>query len=142
MKRNYFKFDIPNETIIGSETNIKKAGDPSSPQYKELCKMMKMQPSFKVAVKEIHQKETKETYKDLTFKAMRTFIESKNDKEALVDFEKLCAEGSYPTVKSWFLSKYKGSYKKTENKKAMTKKKITSITRKVAVQQETMRKGA
>ena len=140
----YFAYDVLRNTIIGSAANIKKAGDPTTPQYKELCAMKAMQPTFSVAVKEITRNKKKETYKDLTIAAMRTFIEGKNDSNALAEFEVLVNMASYPIVKSWFLSNYKGVYKKTETKKDMTKAKIKAITNKknVVSLPDDMKKGA
>ncbi len=124
----YFKFDVINNTIIASAANIKKAGDPTSPQYKELCAMKKAQPSFSVAVKEIAKSKKKQTYKDLTMEAMETFILGQtNHTKAMEEFNALKAAASYPIVKSWFLSNYKDTYRKTENKKAMTKGKINKV---------------
>ena len=123
----YFKFDIINNIIIASAANIKKAGDPTSPQYKELCAMKKAQPSFSVAVKEIAKSKKKQTYSGLTMEAMRVFVEAKRNEVAMAEFNRLCAEASYPIIKSWFLSNYKDAYKKTENKQAMTKAKIVKI---------------
>ncbi len=123
----YFKFDVINNTILASAANIKKAGDPTTPQYKELCAMKKAQPTFTVAVKEIAKSKKKQTYKDLTMEAMRVFVEGRKDDAAMAEFSKLCAEASYPIVKSWFLSNYKGEYKKTENKKAITRANIAKV---------------
>lgn len=123
----FFKYDLINNTIIASATNIKKAGDPTSPQYKELCAMKKAQPSFSVAVKEIAKSKKKQTYSGLTMEAMRVFVEGRKNEVAMAEFNRLCAEASYPIVKSWFLSNYKDAYKKTENKQAMTKAKIVKI---------------
>ncbi len=128
MTTKYFKYDVLTNSIIGSKSNIKKAGDPASEQYKELCAMKKQQPTFAVAVKEISKSKKKQTYKDLTIDAMRTFVEKQNDAEALSEFNSLVAADTYPIVKSWFVAKYKGIYKKTETKKAMTEKKIVKIT--------------
>jgi predicted CopG family antitoxin len=128
----FFKYDLINNTIIASATNIKKAGDPTSPQYKELCAMKKAQPSFSVAVKEIAKSKKKQTYSGLTMEAMRVFVEGRKNEVAMAEFNRLCAEASYPIVKSWFLSNYKDAYKKTENKQAMTKAKIVKITSKTA----------
>lgn len=134
MSRKSFKFDMLNNAIIGSAASLKKAGDPSTPQYKELCAMKKMQPTFTVAVAQIATNKRKQTYSGLTMEAMETFIHSqKNNAKALDEFETLRASASYPIVKSWFLSNYKGVYKKTETKRAITKAKIQKITAKGSI---------
>lgn len=123
-----------NNAIIGSAASIKKAGDPSTPQYKELCAMKKMQPTFTVAVAQAAQNKRKQTYRGLTMEAMETFIRSqKNCAKALEEFTSLKAVASYPIVKSWFLDNYKGVYKKTENQKAITKARIQKITTKGSI---------
>ncbi len=128
MTTKYFKYDIINNTIIASAANIKKAGDPATPQYKELCAMKKAQPTFSIAVKEITKNKDKQTYKDLTIAAMRTFITHQQENcAALTEFEALVEIASYPIVKSWFLAKYKGIYKKTATKQAMTKDNIVRL---------------
>lgn len=133
MTTKYFKFDMLNETIIASAANIKKAGDPATEQYKELCAMKKAQPTFKVEVKAITKNKKKNTWSGLTIEAMETFVLSqKNNAKELEEFNTLKKNASYPTVKSWFLSNYKDIYKKAENKKAMTKNKIYLITSKAA----------
>lgn len=123
----FFKYDILNNTIIASAANIKKAGDPASPQYKELRAMKKAQPTFSVAVREIAKSKKKQTYKDLTLEAMRVFITNKNDATAMAEFDRLCDDESYPYIKSWFLTRYKDTYKKTKNKKDITKARIDKV---------------
>ena len=130
MNKPCFKFDMLNNTIIGSAANIRKAGDPTSPQYKELCAMKVQQPAFTVAVRQITRSKSKETWNGLSIEAMRTFVADRKDEAALAEFTALCAEHNYPYIKSWFIDNYKGIYKKTENKKAMTKAKIRVITHK------------
>lgn len=134
MNTKFFKYDMMNNTIIASATNIKKAGDPATPQYKELCAMKKAQPTFTVAVKEITKNKQKKTYKGLTMEAMETYISTLQDNaRAIEEFNTLKAVASYPIVKSWFLSKYKETYTKKETKKAMTNGKIVRLTNKPSV---------
>lgn len=134
MSRKSFKFDMLNNAIVGSAANIKKAGDPNTPQYRELCNMKKMQPTFTVAVMEITKNKKKQTYSGLTMEAMETFIRNqKNNAKVLDEFESLRASASYPIVKSWFLSNYKDTYKKTANKQAITKARIQKITAKGSI---------
>ena len=45
----FFRFNLFNDTIEGSEFNFKKAGDPTSAQYAELMQFKAIQPSFKFA---------------------------------------------------------------------------------------------
>lgn len=126
----FFKYDVMNNTIIGSSANIKKAGDPSTPQYKELRALKMKEPTFTVAVREITKSKQKQTYSGLTIEMMKTFVEGRNDEAALNIFNALCAETTYPIIKSWFISNYKGIYKKTETKKAATRVKIARMTNK------------
>ena len=65
MNVKYFRFDFSNNTIVGSKTALKKAGNPASEEYKELMKMREVQPKFKIAVKEIKVNDGKRSYKGL-----------------------------------------------------------------------------
>lgn len=133
MTTKYFKFDMLNETIIASAANIKKAGDPATEQYKELCALKKAQPTFKVEVKAITKNKKKNTYSGLTMKAMETFVlNQRNNAKELEEFNTLKENASYPTVKSWFLSNYKDIYTKKETKKAMTNDRIIRLINKPA----------
>lgn len=116
MKKSIFTFDFVNKSIVGSKHAIKKAGNPLTDEYKELCKMMSLQPTFSIVAKEEdktrEKKSTKkkETYEGLTFAMMGEYINTLPENEKLIaDFEevKRIAKNKYPVVKKWFLETYK-----------------------------------
>lgn len=108
----YFTVDFQSNSIVGTKTNIAKAGRIGSPQYDALCEVMALHPTFKVATKVINAKEDKKTYHGLTFKVMEAYIKTQADSEKmLVKFQavKRIAEtkGSvYPLTKKWFLKTF------------------------------------
>lgn len=117
--KKYFEFNFVTKTIVGSKSAIARANKGMHPEFKELCEMIKVQPTFAITVKAIEQKEDKEKYHNLTFKRMRIYISLQSDnKKKLAEFEaiKKVAEAKgakYPLTKKWFLSTYK-DYKNSE----------------------------
>ena len=69
--KNLFAVNFAENTIIASKTTLKKASVPNSPEYKALMKLMKQNPTFTVAEKEIKKAEGKNTYEGLN----KAFIE-------------------------------------------------------------------
>ena len=51
--KNLFAYDFTNNTIVASKTTLKKAGNPTTPEYKALMKMIAGQPTFRVVEKVI-----------------------------------------------------------------------------------------
>ena len=108
-------------TIEVSSAFYKKACKYGTPEYKILREAKKDEPDFTVTIKQT----TKKTYNKLTFEAMiahikliETVEEERN--KVLKEFEEVktysAARGSsYPTVKKWFLAKYKKSYNNAFN---------------------------
>ena len=111
MKKN-FQYDFVNKAIIGSKSAINRANKGLAPEFKELCEMIKAQPTFTVSIKVIEQKEGKEKYHDLTFKRMEIYISLQSDKEKkLAEYRAIRnvakAKGAqYPLTKKWFLKTY------------------------------------
>lgn len=104
----YFRFNLFNDTIEGSESNFKKAGNPTSAQYAELMQFKAIQPTFKFAPIASTKKATKkQTYKGLNMELMAFHISQKGNEEAKAEFTHMVEEKvSYPTIKSWFLELY------------------------------------
>ena len=46
--KNLFAYDFTTNTIVASKATLKKAGNPTTPEYKALMKMIAEQPTFKV----------------------------------------------------------------------------------------------
>ena len=105
----FFRFNILNDTIEGSEFNFKKAGDPTSAQYAELMQLKVIQPSFKFApIASTKKVEKKQTYKGLNFELMMDYVEFKGNEIQKAEFEEIVSSNAtYPTIKSWFLDNFK-----------------------------------
>ena len=73
--KNLFAYDFTNNTIVASKATLKKAGNPTTPEYKALMKMIAEQPTFKVVEKTINTKSGKTTYKGLTIEMMESYID-------------------------------------------------------------------
>lgn len=126
--KNLFAYDFVNETIVASKTTLKKAGKPGTTEYKALMKMMKGQPTFKIAEKEINVNESKNTHKGLTLAVMIAHIEKQSNSEELMEeFEAVKEFGKYPLTKKWFLDKFP-TFKISEGKKAVSAARITKAT--------------
>ena len=105
----FFRFNLFNDTIEGSEFNFKKAGDPTSAQYAELMQFKAIQPTFKFAPIASQKKvEKKQTYKGLDMSLMADYIRIVGTEQVKAEFKHM-VEGktAYPTIKSWFLEEFK-----------------------------------
>ena len=105
----FFRFNLLNDTIEGSEFNFKKAGDPTSAQYAELMQFKAIQPTFKFAPIASQKKvEKKQTYAGLTLPLMSDYIRIVGTEQVKAEFKHM-VEGktAYPTIKSWFLDEFK-----------------------------------
>ena len=105
----FFRFNLFNDTIEGSEFNFKKAGNPASEQYVELMKMKATQPTFKFApIASAKKVEKKQTYKGLDMTLMADYIRIAGTEQDKAEFTHM-VEGktAYPTIKSWFLEEFK-----------------------------------
>ena len=105
----FFRFNLFNDTIEGSEFNFKKAGNPASEQYAELMMMKAIQPTFKFApIASTKKVEKKQTYAGLTLTLMSDYIRITATEQVKAEFKHM-VEGktAYPTIKSWFLEEFK-----------------------------------
>ena len=106
--RNLFAINPIEKTIIASKTTLKKASIPNSPEYKVLMKLMKANPAFAVAEKEIKKPEGKNTHKGLTAAFIKEYISiQKNSAELTKQYEKAKEMGNFPQVRKWFLDAFK-----------------------------------
>ena len=136
--KNLFAYDFTNNTIVASKATLKKAGNPTTPEYKALMKMIAEQPTFKVVEKTINTKSGKMTYKGLTIEMMESYInEQKNavalcaEFESIRQFAKDSKRREYPLLKQWFVEKFKEQYKMTDAKKIHAKHVMAKATSKV-----------
>ena len=136
--KNLFAYDFTNNTIVASKATLKKAGNPTTPEYKALMKMIAEQPTFKVVEKTINTKSGKTTYKGLTIEMMESYInEQKNavalcaEFESIRQFAKDSKRREYPLLKQWVVEKFKEQYKMTDAKKIHAKHVMAKATSKV-----------
>ena len=83
--KKLFAYDITTNSIIASKATLKKAGNPATPEYKALMKMIAEQPTFKVVEKAINAKSGKTTYKGLTIEMMKSYIDAQENPVALCE---------------------------------------------------------
>lgn len=108
-----FAVDFANKQIIGTETSLNKAKRYGSPEYNELCKLIETHPQFEVVAKEIKRRASKQTYKELNFAFIETYIsiqpnaaEIKSEYEHVKQIAASLNISVYPYTKSWFLKKF------------------------------------
>ena len=117
MAKNTVKVDFLNNKIIIDKTFMKKASDARSDEYALLERAMGNHPTFPVVVREIKKNPKKESYKGLTYKYMRNYIDTfeteENRQEVHAEMDKMifisqCHSQSkrYPVIRKWFLEKY------------------------------------
>ena len=126
MNKNFttlgYRPDFTTMTIILTKKFAKSASIVGSKDYNTLCRIRKDYPDFKVVVREIAKKEGKKnTHKNLTYKAMKAYIETtitdaEEQKKALAEFDNVQVLGkgqtcgAYLFVRDWFLNKYPNYY--------------------------------
>ena len=106
--KNLFAIDFANNTIVASKTTLKKASIPNSAEYKALMKLMKQNPTFTVAEKEIKKAEGKNTYKGLDKAFIEKYISiQSNATDLKAQYEQAAKMGKFPLVRKWFLNTFK-----------------------------------
>ena len=106
--KNLFAVNFAENTIVVSKTTLKKASIPNSAEYKALMKLMKQNPTFTVAEKEIKKAEGKNTYKGLNEAFIKQYISIQTNAKTLDEQYKKAAEmGKFPLVRKWFLDTFK-----------------------------------
>lgn len=104
------KLNHEEKTIILSKAEAKKASIYGTDEYNNLVNIRRDFPNFKTVTKESPKRTN--GHRRLTFEAMRHYIESKNDSEALAEFIEMTGNidkvfnKSYGAVKKWFLEHY------------------------------------
>lgn len=126
MNKNFvecgYRPDHENQSIILTKKFAKSAAIVGSKDYNILCRLRKDFPDYKIVVREIAKKEGKKnTHKNLTYPAMKAYIETtiaddEAKKKALAEFESMKVLGkgqtcgAYLFVRDWFLKKYPNYY--------------------------------
>ena len=125
--KNLFTINFAEKSIVASKTTLKKASIPNSPEYKALMKLMKQNPTFAIAEKDIKQKEGKITYKGLNTAFVKTYIAiQSNADELMKQYEKASEMGKFPLVRKWFLDTFK-NFNMEEAKGEITKANLDAI---------------
>lgn len=112
-KQNEYKIDHIEQTITLTKKFAKAAGILNSAEYQVLKQLRTDYPDYTVALREIAKKESKKSYANLTYNAMKQFIkitegeesESLHQLEVVIRLSKGQA-GCYAYVKSWFIKHY------------------------------------
>ena len=105
-------------TIVMTRKFAAAASDPFTEEFKKLQEVRNAYPGFYVKRHRIKKNPNKECYKGLTYDYMRAYIKSHEPKanveSALAELEDMiyiskCHSNGfrYPTIKKWFLEKYK-----------------------------------
>ena len=119
MKNDHnYEFKFNEGKIIVTKSFLKEAGVIGSPAYTELARIRKDYPEFTIEQRQINKKQGKKTYGNLTYKAMKAFIETQEEENAqtvLAEFERIqqlskAYNGQYAFVKSWFLKRYSDQF--------------------------------
>lgn len=106
--KNLFAVNFAENTIIASKTTLKKASIPNSAEYKALMKLMKQNPTFTVAEKEIKKAEGKNTYEGLNKAFIEKYISiQSNAADLKAQYEQAAKMGKFPLVRKWFLNTFK-----------------------------------
>lgn len=111
---NNYTIDIMTSTITLTKTFYKKAtSNINNPEYKELKTLLADYPEYEMRFRESKKKESKKTYRNLTYGNMEKYIKAseKNPVALLSEFQtikaKSCIQPSpYAYVKKWFLEQY------------------------------------
>ena len=123
MTRNCY-YDFEKNTINVSKSFMKKACIPGTDEYEILLTMQKDRPT--AALKHIEPKKRENTYKDLTYGAMKEYVSDEFGSDSiqmkalvktLSDAEKKRVR--YATVKQWFLHNFP-NYGKLSSLEAFT----------------------
>lgn len=125
--KNLFCYDFVNQTIVASKTTLRKAGIPGTPEHKELTKMLKKNPTFTVAEKEIKKATGKNSYSGLNKALMEDYISIQDRADELREqYDRALEKGRFPLARKWFLSTF-------ENFHVATAKEEIEIARVAAI---------
>ncbi len=132
MKKNaQYEINHIDEIIILTKKFRKEASVMGTPAYKELMKIKREHPTYKLEERVIAKSEGKETYSDLTIDEMKKFIgyihgEDKETAQKRLDelealekfYDEFRKSAKYGSIKKWFLGYYKKQYTMSEDQEA------------------------
>lgn len=121
-KTNAYEIKHINATIVMTKKFYDAACRLNTPEYKELMAIRRDNPTYKMEVREIKKATNKNTYRNLTVKNMKLFIEMSMDstrplEDRLAEFESVqglskAQSSPYAYLKTWFLKIYGEEYNK------------------------------
>lgn len=121
----FFRYNILNNTIEGSELNFKKAGDPTSAQFAELMAFKALLPNFTLAP--IAPKVKKQTYAGLNADLIAEYVEVFGNEAQKAELEKMINDNeAYPAIKSWFLDYFKVGFTVEKAKREIAHHKLNA----------------
>lgn len=125
--KNLFVVNFAENTIIATKTTLKKASVPNSPEYKTLMKLMKQNPTFTVAVKEIKKAEGKKDYKGVNNEFIKEYISIKENADELEkQYKKAYEMGKFVMARKWFLNTFK-NFDMEDAKKEIAQARLAAI---------------
>jgi len=123
-KFEQYEIDHIEETITLTKKFLKAASTMGTAEYKELMKIKRENPTYKLVERTIKKAESKKTYPKLTIVKMREFIETyacKGDEaqktsslaelDSLVAFYEFHKSAKYGATKKWFFEKFGEKYR-------------------------------
>ena len=138
--KNLFAVNFAENTIVASKTTLKKASVPNSPEYKALMKLMKQNPTFTIAEKDIKEATGKKTYEGLNKAFIEKYISIQSNAADLKEqYEQAAKMGKFPLVRKWFLNTFKNfdmETAKAEIEQAIFAEIASAATKKVVAMPE------
>ena len=128
-----FTFNHLNQTIVGSESNFKKAGNPKTPQYEALMTAISLHPNYTLSpIAGKHKVDKKQTYKGLTAELISEYVEIFGNETQKAELAQMVDDKeNYPAIKSWFLEYYRAGFTVEKAKREIASRKL--ITKKATV---------
>ena len=118
-----YEVDHISGTIYLTKAFAKEASTLNTPEYKAILTLRHDNPTYKIEMREIAKKKNKKTYKNLTEKNMRIFIENIKDtkrsvEDRIADFKTVkelskSQSSPYSYLKRWFFKEYGDAYRST-----------------------------
>lgn len=110
MRKNMI-IDHKNKKILLCRDFENKSKNAESGEFKQLCDIVKIFPSYDIVRREIAKKKNKEAYKGLTYGYMEAYIDLHGRLDIMQEYKELrllaeCHSIRYPVIKAWFLEKF------------------------------------
>jgi len=107
--KSIFKVNHCEGTIIASKNALKKASIPGSPEYNELLKLLKQNPTYSVCQKEVKKAEGKDTQKGFKKDLIEAYLAiQKNADLLLKQYAEAFKLGGFGLARKWFRDTFEG----------------------------------